>query len=206
MCVFFLLFLLYAEKLKVANLIKEGMWDVVRPQWVIDCTSSSRLLSFAPKYMVFTTGGSQKKLAEIVDPDGDSYFENVDEDFLREVVNRINDTVVDTLPPAKRRRVIEEVDRRYFGGNSPLEALRPHTFYLDRYILGVQVPAPKTAGSERPVYTYTPAPHDSRLDLLDPLVRFYGGIVMPRLAPGITHVVVDDVLRNHDKLTAYFEG
>lgn len=98
----------------------------------------------------------------MVDANGDNYYENLDEDEFREIMEKIPDSIVDRLPPAKRRKVVEEVGKRYFADNSPLGTFRKFTFYLDRFHLN-EIPKPsKAASSQRASFQLVPTGLDSR--------------------------------------------
>ncbi|KAG0265184.1 DNA ligase (ATP) [Actinomortierella ambigua] len=63
--------------------------DILLPSWVQDCIREKRVLSLAPKYMLFTTEATKAKFRESMDPFEDSYTEPLTLDALQEILDKM---------------------------------------------------------------------------------------------------------------------
>lgn len=64
--------------------------DVIHYSWVLDCCSQKQLLPLRPKYFVFLSESSKKKLQEEIDEFSDSYFWNLNITELKQILSTVN--------------------------------------------------------------------------------------------------------------------
>ncbi|KAJ8751040.1 hypothetical protein K2173_016221 [Erythroxylum novogranatense] len=64
--------------------------DVIHCSWVIDCCSQKKLLPLQPKYFLFLSDASKKKLQEEIDEFSDSYYWDLDLEAIKQLLNNIN--------------------------------------------------------------------------------------------------------------------
>ncbi|ERN12455.1 hypothetical protein AMTR_s00025p00149970 [Amborella trichopoda] len=64
--------------------------DVLHYSWVLDCYSQKQLLHLQPKYYLFLSDSSKKKLKEEIDAFSDYYYWDLDVTDLRELFNKID--------------------------------------------------------------------------------------------------------------------
>ncbi|XP_019197873.1 PREDICTED: DNA ligase 4 isoform X1 [Ipomoea nil] len=63
--------------------------DVVNCSWLFDCCSQKRLLPLHPKYFLFLSDATKKKLQEEVDEFSDSYYSNLNIDDFKQLLSSI---------------------------------------------------------------------------------------------------------------------
>ncbi|KAL4205377.1 hypothetical protein AMTRI_Chr01g136960 [Amborella trichopoda] len=64
--------------------------DVLHYSWVLDCYSQKQLLHLQPKYYLFLSDSSKKKLKEEIDAFSDYYYWDLDVTDLRELFNKMD--------------------------------------------------------------------------------------------------------------------
>ncbi|KAJ6435920.1 hypothetical protein OIU84_001028 [Salix udensis] len=64
--------------------------DIIHYSWVLDCCLQKKLLPLQPKYFVFLSDGSKKKLEEEIDEFSDSYYWDLDLSDINQVKFNIN--------------------------------------------------------------------------------------------------------------------
>ncbi|KAJ6355003.1 hypothetical protein OIU77_005573 [Salix suchowensis] len=64
--------------------------DIIHYSWVLDCCLQKRLLPLQPKYFVFLSDGSKKKLQEEIDEFSDSYYWDLDLSDINQLLSNIN--------------------------------------------------------------------------------------------------------------------
>lgn len=74
---------------KVANLVKQGLFNIVYLHWVTCCISSFRLLSLKARDFVFATESTRALLAKEYDHFGDHFTEHVKSDDLRLIFKEV---------------------------------------------------------------------------------------------------------------------
>eukprot|EP00005_Dracoamoeba_jomungandri_P014120 CAMPEP_0174278718 /NCGR_PEP_ID=MMETSP0439-20130205/61635_1 /TAXON_ID=0 /ORGANISM="Stereomyxa ramosa, Strain Chinc5" /LENGTH=611 /DNA_ID=CAMNT_0015371163 /DNA_START=565 /DNA_END=2397 /DNA_ORIENTATION=+ len=72
------------ENLKLKNIIKSKILDVVNSKWVFDCLEKKKKLPFEPKYMIFTCQKTKTKFLEEIDKYGDSFTQPTTVEKLKE--------------------------------------------------------------------------------------------------------------------------
>ncbi|KDP41107.1 hypothetical protein JCGZ_03237 [Jatropha curcas] len=64
--------------------------DVIHCSWVLDCCSQKKLLPLQPKYFLFLSEASKKKLQEEIDEFSDSYYWDIDLADIKQLLENIN--------------------------------------------------------------------------------------------------------------------
>ena len=64
--------------------------DVIHCSWVFECCSQRQLLPLRPKYFIFLSDSSKKKLQEEIDEFSDSYFWDVNIGELKQILCNVN--------------------------------------------------------------------------------------------------------------------
>nr|KAJ3420742.1 DNA ligase (ATP) [Polyrhizophydium stewartii] len=131
---------------RAASLIKANKYDVVQSQYVRDCIAAGRVIPMHPRYLVHGTPATVDEMRWRIDDYGDSYYDDVDVEQLREIFSAAKDPMpVCAESPAgctpgpamtrlvKRRRTAQECCERYFSGGIPGIILMQVVAYVDRY-------------------------------------------------------------------------
>ncbi|KAG0243621.1 DNA ligase (ATP) [Actinomortierella wolfii] len=63
--------------------------DILLPTWIQDCIREKRILSLAPKYMLYTTEATKAKFRECMDAFEDSYTEPLTLDALQQILDKM---------------------------------------------------------------------------------------------------------------------
>jgi hypothetical protein len=66
---------------------KDKMWNVVKPQYVVDCLEARDVLPLEPKYMYVTLNDKKEEFSKVMDEYGDDYTKYVNENSIKEVHN-----------------------------------------------------------------------------------------------------------------------
>ncbi|ORY37420.1 ATP-dependent DNA ligase [Rhizoclosmatium globosum] len=76
-----------AEKIlvKVTNLIKEALFDVVKPMWVLESIDSKERIPLEPRFMIFTAKETQLHFKKVNDRFGDSFSRDATDTGLTEL-------------------------------------------------------------------------------------------------------------------------
>ena len=90
------------ETPKTQTRMRKGDFDLVKPEYVLECVQYSTRLPFEPRFMFFATASTKKKMLETMDEFGDSYTESVDEASLRIILDRMPDQ-----PPLSLEELVE---------------------------------------------------------------------------------------------------
>lgn len=102
------------EGLRLSNLKRQGTIDIVKSSWLHDSLQARFPLPLQPKYMIFATEQTRKKLAELTDPFGDSYIEEISTDGLKGILLR-------PVWPVKEQskggndKLVAEIKQRYMA-------------------------------------------------------------------------------------------
>ncbi|XP_049609405.1 DNA ligase 4 [Syngnathus scovelli] len=165
------------ENMRVKNLILSNQHDVVRASWLLECLEQKGFVPWQPRHMIHMSPSTKEHFARSYDRYGDSYFQDTDEQQLREVFERTgrmeSSTAVDVC----------QVEERYGWGDLPTSMFRPFTVYMDDY---ADINDPATAISA------------SCLDIRAMEFRYHGGTVVDRLEEGVSHVVIAAETRLED--------
>lgn len=113
-------------------------WDLINVDWLKDCTRQNLCIPLIPKYVIFATEETNKKMLKTVDPYGDFYSMIATPESIRDVFDHIKldamDECISNEPKASHDfiKLIEEENDMYpssFGG-----IFRQFTFFMDRYL------------------------------------------------------------------------
>ncbi|XP_037101955.1 DNA ligase 4 [Syngnathus acus] len=165
------------ENMRVKNLILSNQHDVVRASWLLECLEQKGFVPWQPRHMIHMSPSTKEHFARSYDRYGDSYFQDTDEQQLREVFERTgrmeSSTAVDVC----------QVEERYGWGDLTTSMFRPFTVYMDDY---ADINDPATAISA------------SCLDIRAMEFRYHGGTVVDKLEEGVSHVVIAAETRLED--------
>jgi DNA ligase-4 len=160
--------------LKVGNLKKQGMFDIVCLSWVVRCISSSQVEPAQARDFVFTTETTRAKLAKEYDQFGDHFTQHVRPEELRAL---LNDTVAKI---GKSSTHWQDAVRTL--PDEEAEAMDTKWTFLSHCVLHFD------PGSDHSSARSTS--NSERVKLLKQRVRLYGGVVAPAIDASVTHIVV----------------
>ncbi|RVX07772.1 DNA ligase 4 [Vitis vinifera] len=64
--------------------------DIIHCSWVFDCCSQKKLLPLQPKYFLFLSEHSKKKLQEEIDKFSDSYYQDLDTSDIKQLLSNVD--------------------------------------------------------------------------------------------------------------------
>lgn len=64
--------------------------DIIHYSWVLDCCSQKKLLHLQPKYFLFLSDSSKKKLQEEIDEFSDSYYQDLDLADIKQLLSNVD--------------------------------------------------------------------------------------------------------------------
>jgi len=169
----------------VYALIKRGTIDIVRPSWLLDCVERSDIIPLLPKYMLFTTDKTKEQFGKSLDKFGDSYTDEVNDAGLHELFSQLDITAPDVSDAQKRRRLVDQVEERYFlDSGLPGGIFRRKVVYLDyppdEPGVGILEQAMRQGCCDR-------------LDKISLLLRFHGAQVVNNVQQtDVTHLAFDE--------------
>lgn len=79
----------FKKDVRVNNILKKNDIDIYKPKWVQDCIKYKKLMPKTPFYLIHSSKESQNYFSKNYDSFGDSYYENVNKDHLREIFENI---------------------------------------------------------------------------------------------------------------------
>ncbi|XP_055945641.1 DNA ligase 4-like [Argiope bruennichi] len=107
---------------KVKNIIKTDMYDVVKCEWIDKCIQNQRLLSWIPDDLIHATEKTRDNLGELFDKYGDSFTEDVTEDSLMKIFSNIPKEEWMSVEVSSRQ--IAEMEKSLFSEQSPYGLFR----------------------------------------------------------------------------------
>ncbi|KAF1322347.1 DNA ligase, partial [Globisporangium splendens] len=186
---------------KVANLVKQGRFNIVYLHCVVGCMASSRLLPLKARDFVFATESTRALLAKEYDQFSDHFTEYVKPDDLRLIfkeVARVKDisaSVRSHADPAEhwQTRIKALTAEEEEAMECEFTVLAHCVVYVDRF---VEIHAARECLPSKNAAEHMAAPLvelDSfgRMKLLEQQVRLFGGTVMRRIDANVTHVILD---------------
>ncbi|KAB1200254.1 putative DNA ligase 4 [Morella rubra] len=66
--------------------------DIIHYSWLLDCCSQKKLLHLQPKYFLFLSDSSKKKLLKEIDEFSDSYYQDIDLADIKQLLSNVNRT------------------------------------------------------------------------------------------------------------------
>lgn len=118
-----------AEKktLRVSNIIATGGFDIIKPNWIVECTNENILLPLEPKFMLFSTSSTSNKFSESIDKFGDHFSRHVTPNSLKHTLSQISK--IRPFTPSE----IEAEEKSLFDDIPWWAIFRNYKIYLDRY-------------------------------------------------------------------------
>ena len=97
-----------AEKidLKIRNIISQHDINVFNSKWVYDCVKLKRIIPVMPMYLTYVCSETKEMFAMNIDKFNDSYYEEVDENVLKEIFGGM-DIAKEELDEMVERAVVE---------------------------------------------------------------------------------------------------
>ncbi|KAK2178306.1 hypothetical protein NP493_548g00024 [Ridgeia piscesae] len=168
-------FCVLADKvnLKVRNIMKKGVYDVVRAQWLLRCRDQGQLLPWNPSDMIHKSPKTAAQFALDYDRHGDSYYDDATVESLKKVFEKIQEEGNAKCAMAED---IAECEMEYFPQDSPYGLFRLCRVYLDSNIL---------------IGDSTTHIKDSPLELTALELRLHGATQSDTLTRQVSHVIVD---------------
>ncbi|KAK9097494.1 hypothetical protein Sjap_022991 [Stephania japonica] len=87
--------------------------DIIHYTWVLDCCSQKRILHLHPKYFLFLSDSSKKKLEEEIDEFSDSYFWDLDLIDIKQLFSNMQRTINRSQDP----KSVDYCMKKYFPGD-----------------------------------------------------------------------------------------
>lgn len=78
---------------RVKNYIHSSKHNIVRPSWIIACTTSGHLLPWGPLEAIHLQDKEQEQMRDLFDEYGDSYTEPADEKGLKKIMDNMKKEV-----------------------------------------------------------------------------------------------------------------
>ncbi|XP_071117642.1 DNA ligase 4-like [Haliotis cracherodii] len=164
--------LAYKVIVRVNNLIKRDVYDIVKVDWFRRLANAQRWLDWTPADMIHTSPRTHKQFQLDYDEFGDSYTTDTTVEQLNTVFDKMeqnNDSHIEATQ-------IAELEEKYFPDESPHGLFRICRMYLDNCLVFGD--------------SSTLIPNCS-LDLLALELRFFGATLDAKLDPEVSHVIVD---------------
>lgn len=166
-------FCVLADKvaLRVTNLIKRDIYDIVKMEWFERCMNAGKWIPWSPGDMIHTSPKTEKSFQKDYDEYGDSYTEDTTAEQLQTVFERMTQRVHEV-----NEMDIAVFEQKYFPDESPFGLFRTCRFYMDKYLV---------------VGDTSTHIKDSSLDLLELELRYFGGTITEDLDEEVSHVLVE---------------
>lgn len=163
------------EKLnqRARNLLQSERYDVIKPDWLLRCNDAEHLVQWTPFDFWYITPQTNKSLSVYFDKFGDSYTEDLTQETLKLVFNRVTKEDIENVDMDITR--IAELEYEYFPNSSPLGLFRIYRFYIDN----------KETISD---VSTKMSNHFTRIAELQ--LQYYGAVVNDELDDDTTHVLV----------------
>eukprot|EP00731_Ephydatia_muelleri_P033439 Em0029g45a len=163
---------------RAKNVIKTGLYDVVKADWLQQCLDEGQSVPFLPHHMLHTSAATTNVFAQLYDMYGDSFTEDATDESLRETFNKVGEKHAVRITQEE----IALIESRYFPDESPWGLFRQCKFYLDRFA--------EIGNSHTAILT-------SPLELTALEVQLHGGVVTEDFDESVTHAVcnMSDVSR-----------
>ncbi|CEG43549.1 atp-dependent dna ligase iv [Plasmopara halstedii] len=168
--------------LKVANLRKQGLFNIVHIRWVFQCVSASHLVPIKATDYIFTTNIQRELLAKEYDRYGDHFTEHLSPGNLRQILRELSMSTEDDV-----LNVPWQLKLKYLAIEEA-EAMDSAFTFLSHCVVYFQSSAPSCLNENE----------DSdfllvgQMKLFEQQLRLYGGIISGTIDSSVTHVVVAD--------------
>ncbi|CAF0874039.1 unnamed protein product [Brachionus calyciflorus] len=163
---------------RVKSYIKTQNYDIVRVEWLEKCIGDKVFYKWRPGDMISSKRETVERFEKMYDTFGDSYFDDVSIEGLKELFNSGNFVNKELKPEMNEdfiinlRKKICNFENRYFPDDSKFGLFRMCVFYFDT----------KNGNS----------------NLIDLKARWHGGFSVKEINDYVTHCVMDR--KDHDRL------
>ncbi|KAJ8019961.1 DNA ligase 4 [Holothuria leucospilota] len=158
--------------LRLRNIIRSDVYDVVKASWLLECKESKKHLPWLPAHMIHTSPQTKAKFAEDYDKYGDSFTKDVTPEKLEEVFQKVASEIDQDISS----EVMAEIEMKYFPQESPFGLFRLCKVYLDSCLV---------------ISDQSTHIKDCSLELVALELRFYGATTTEEMTDDVTHVIVD---------------
>ncbi|TDH65009.1 uncharacterized protein CCR75_000635 [Bremia lactucae] len=165
--------------LKVANLKKQGLFNVVHVKWIFHCLFVSRLVPLKANDFIFATQTQRELLAQEYDRYGDSYTEYINPSDLQRILRDVATASKDefnTLPWQYTLKTFEMEE---------VEAIESAFTFLCHCVVYFER-SNVSRMEEQDVGVM------GKMKLLEQQLRLYGGTVAHSIDTSVTHIVISD--------------
>ncbi|POM75363.1 DNA ligase [Phytophthora palmivora] len=162
---------------KVANLKKQGLFNIVHIKWVFSCVAASRLVSLKAGDFIFATESQRELLAKEYDRYGDHFTEHITPDDLQRILREIPESESKCLPWQIQMHNLEMEEAEAM--DSEFTFLSHCVVYFQDWCSSLKDGLPDALSI-------------GQMKLLEQQLRLYGGIVSQVIDSTVTHVVVSD--------------
>lgn len=165
-------FCVVADKitLKVKNILTTKKYDVVKANWLLKCIFKTNLISWTPSDMWYSCTSTLEKFAEDFDKYNDSYTNNVTENSLREIFNKIEKMYKNQ----SSNEEIAKIEMSYFPNDALHGLFRICRIYIDNKLI---------IGEESSKIL------DYSSQITELQLKLYGSIIIPKIDDYTTHVI-----------------
>ncbi|KAI8989544.1 hypothetical protein BDB01DRAFT_547497 [Pilobolus umbonatus] len=170
-----------ADTVRVQILIRTGKYNIVLPQFVIDCIQEKDLIDISPKYMLFTTQETQKQLLNDFDMWGDSYTKTTS---AKELSNLLS-TIKSESTEDDQRKICQSISEIYFDGSLPGMIFIRVVAYIDLNNTSIEYPIHMTMPWVQQKKAY------DELAIASSLLLSEGAVVVTRASNDVTHVILN---------------
>ncbi|KAJ0395569.1 hypothetical protein ATCC90586_002928 [Pythium insidiosum] len=172
---------------KVANLKKQGKFNIVHLRWVLCSIRETRMLSLKARDFVFTTEGTRALLAKEYDRFGDHFTEDVQPEELRTIfreVRRLDDSAFQERQTPWQGHLQQLLGEEQGAMECEFTSLSHCVVFVDRlhFVHGDTEQLPEN--DERDPF--------GSLKVLEQNLRLLGARVSRAIDSSVTHVVISD--------------
>lgn len=168
---------------KVANLKKQGLYNIVHIRWVYSCVAASRLVSLKASDFVFATDAQRETLAKEYDCYGDHFTEHINPDELRRIMREVCTAAGNERKDSSWQVQIQDLEME------EAEAMDGEFTFLSHCVVYFQhCNIPKSSFSDNEDSKFISA---GETKFLEQQLRLYGGIVAREINSSVTHIVVE---------------
>ncbi|CAJ0637940.1 3686_t:CDS:2 [Entrophospora sp. SA101] len=177
------------SNLRIRNLIEREKYDIIKPQWVLDCIDVMEVIPLGPKYMLFTTQETAQEFLTRMDESGDSYTDPVNSETLKEIFDGMEMQKEINLYHESYLRLVNEIEEKYFDdGGLPNSLFRNLVVFIEylpfkQYLDGEE--------SKDSLWALREGCRD-RLKYVEMILRYNGAQISNDYSINITHVIFDN--------------
>lgn len=171
---------------KVANLKKQGVFNIVSLHWVLSSISVGRLVPLTARDLIFANEDTRNALAKEYDEYGDHYTEPVTRDQLSLIfreVTKVRSASDNSNTPLEswQLRMRTLLEEEAAAMDCSFTFLSHCVVYMDQYT-SIDITNPSGNLNERDPF--------GRMKLWSQQLRLYGAVVVDYIDASVTHIVV----------------